>query len=126
MRFLPLTPLLILVLGCTPTPPVPAPVHGTVSVNGQPLRGGTIVFVPDRQRGNRGEVSHAVLADDGSFELKAGAVPGWHRITVAPPADAVDLARRLEKFRYPDRSGLSREVKVGEPNNFDIRIEVDP
>src|SRR5436309_2270835 len=87
--------LLVLPLACSPAPAPLARVHGTVTVNGQPLRGGTIVFAPDRQRGGRGEVAHAVIADDGSYELKSGPGPGaaagWHRITVAPPADAVAL-----------------------------------
>jgi len=126
LRFLILLPLAG--LGCTPTPPAPARAHGTVLVNGRPLRGGTVAFVPDRQHGNRGDVSYAVVADDGSFELRnsggMGAVPGWHRITVAPPADAADLAERMEKYRYPDQSGLSREVKPGQDNDFSFRIEV--
>src|SRR5262245_40017395 len=112
--------LLAVPLACSPAPVPLARVHGTVTVNGQPLRGGTIVFAPDRQRGGRGDVAHAVIAADGTFELTSGpdrgAAPGWHRITVAPPADAVALSERLEKFRYPDLSGLSREVKAGADN----------
>ena len=126
MRLLLLALLVLFAVGCQPTSPVPARVRGTVTVNGRPLRGGTIVFVPDRQRGNRGDMAYAVVANDGSFELKAGAVSGWHRITVAPTADAVELAQRLEKYRYPDQSGLSREVKAGILNVFDIPIEVEP
>src|SRR5260370_28538341 len=114
--------------GRGPSAPAPVRAHGPVLVNGRPLRGGTVAFVPDRQRGNRGDVSFAVVADDGSFELKGpngmGAVPGWHLVTVAPAVDAADLAQRMEKYRYPDQSGLSREIKIGQDNLFEFRIEV--
>ncbi len=121
--------LSVFALGCEPTPAAQARVHGTVTVNGRPLRGGTIVFVPDRQRGNRGDVAQAVVGEDGRFELRGkhgmGAVPGWHRITVAPPPDATDLVQRMEKYRYPDQSGLSREIKAGSDNQCDIQIELE-
>ena len=121
--------LSVIALGCEPAPADQARVHGTVTVNGRPLRGGTIVFVPDRQRGNRGDVAQAAVGEDGRFELRGkhgmGAVPGWHRITVAPRPDAADLVQRMEKFRYPDQSGLTREVKAGTDNSFDIHIELE-
>ena len=117
-------------LACKPSPPALAKVRGIVTVNGSPLRRGTIVFAPDRQRGARGDVAHAVIADDGSYELATtqgpGAAPGWHRITVAPPADAGDLIERMDKYRYPESSGLTREVKPNESNEFEIRIVLEP
>ena len=67
-----------------------APVEGRVLFRGQPLRGGTIVFTPDPDRGNSGPLATAEIGADGRFVLtsggKPGAVPGWHRVTVAPPA----------------------------------------
>jgi hypothetical protein len=118
--------LSLLLVGCDPAPAPLARVHGKVTVNGVPLRGGIIVFAPDEKRGNRGPLSHAQIKDDGSYELKAkegmGAAPGWHRITVAPPPDDNRLVNRLEQYRNPEMSGLTHEVKAGQDNTCDIKI----
>lgn len=126
-----IVPLLVLavgVVGCSPTPPAPARVRGQVLVNGQPLSRGTIVLIPDSTRGTRGELAMASLDADGRFDFPgspgAKIAPGWHRITIAPPSGAGDFADRMDKYRYPDLSGLSKEVKAGEENIFEIRIEL--
>jgi len=120
--------LLLLPLGCKPSAPPLARVHGKVTVNGLPLRGGFIVFAPDEKRGNRGPLSHARIQDDGSYELSAkdgpGASPGWHRITVAPAPDNTGLVARMEQYRNPELSGLTHEVKTGQENVCDVRIVV--
>ena len=126
---------LLLAVGCGGTPPPFAPVKGKVSYQGRPLTTGTIVFTPDPVRGTSGPLARADIQPDGSYQLKsseqAGAVPGWHRVTVL----AIDAApqwnsqqpvvpRSLIPPRYsdPSLSGLAREVKPGEENtlNFDL------
>jgi len=131
MRFLRLRVvlcLLPLLLGCQPGPAPLARVHGKVMVNGQPLRGGVIVFAPDEKRGNRGPLSHASIQEDGSYELNAkegaGATLGWHRITLTAPPEKSALVTGMEKYRNPDLSGLTYEVKPGQDNVCDIRIKV--
>jgi hypothetical protein len=114
-----------------------APVRGKVSYRGQLLRSGTIVFAPDASRGNRGELAYADIQPDGSYTLKtgdaAGAVPGWHRVTVCSllPAAApfpgqrapLPLSLLPPRYRDPTLSGLACEVKAGEPNNIDIQLD---
>ena len=128
------TRLLLLCLGilpaaCNRAPPPLVAVHGTVQVNGRPLRGGTVVFTPDNARGARGPVSFAVLDVDGAFVLSSengpGAVRGWHRITVAPPAESEALIAGLERYRHPDLSGLEFEVREGQDNNVVLKLEWD-
>jgi hypothetical protein len=119
--------LLLLAAGCSHAPAPQLPVHGTVQVNGRPLRGGTVVFTPDAKRGARGPVSFAVLDDNGAFVLGnengPGAVRGWHLITVAPPPESTDLIAGLERYRHPDFSGLEFEVRPGQDNTVTLKLE---
>jgi hypothetical protein len=120
--------LLILPAGCN-RPATLVKVRGKVTLNGRPLRAGTVVFAPDEQRGVHGPLSYAVLDQEGAFELATdngpGAVPGWHRVTVAPPPESTELIIGLERYRNPDSSGLRYEVKAGQDNNFTIALTWD-
>jgi len=105
-----------------------APVHGTIYYKQQPLKGGTIVFVPDSDRGTRGPMAKAEIKPDGTYTLStgpdSGCVPGWHRITIKgsdQPAPGTTLALPSH-FCDPDTSGLSREVKSGQDNSIDIYL----
>ena len=116
--------------GCGTRPPALVPVTGKLTLNGRPLKRATIVFTPDRTKGASGPQSFDVTADDGAFRLRTtdgmGAVPGWHQITVAPPANDAELMALMEKFLDPDRSGLSREVKAGAANVIALALDVTP
>ena len=121
----------LLPLGCGEQKPTLAPVRGTVYFRGAPLRGGTIVFTPDAERGGHGPLACARIGPDGAYALttgsESGAVPGWHRVTVkalpppngAPPADALLPAR----YSDPEQSGQSREVKADAPNVLDFHLD---
>jgi hypothetical protein len=114
-----------------------ASVRGVVSYRGLPLHSGVIVFTPDVSRGTRGALAHADIQADGSYVLKtgeaSGAVPGWHRITVlavqgnsAPPTGmrfSIPQSVLPERYRDPDMSGLTREVKSTQPNVIDFELD---
>jgi hypothetical protein len=104
------------------------PVQGKVYYRGQPLVSGMVVFAPDADRGTHGELATGAIQPDGSFKLKsadkAGAVAGWHRVTVM----AVELTpepRALLPARYSDPrlSGLLCEVKAGRDNAINFNLE---
>jgi hypothetical protein len=127
MRLRLLVLCLLLTAGCHRAPPPQVAVRGKVLVNGEPLRGGTVVFTPDEKRGARGPVSFAILDGDGAFDLASengpGAIAGWHRVTVAPPASSADLIAGLARYRHPDLSGLEYEVKPGQENIATFQLE---
>ncbi len=127
MRYLLLGLCLILALGCNREPPRQLRVHGKVYVNGRPLAGGTVVFIPDEKRGARGPMAFAELDADGGFDLATeigpGAIVGWHLITVAPSPDSTDLIAALERYRHPDLSGLDYEVREGSDNDVVLKLE---
>lgn len=127
--------LLTLGAGCESKPRLAA-VRGRVTYKGSPLHLGSIVFTPDALRGNRGTQARADIQPDGTFELRtgdvAGAVPGWHRVTVlavelvaVTPGDLPTLPRVLLPGRYgdPELSGLTREVLAGRENQCDLDLE---
>jgi hypothetical protein len=107
-------------------------VKGYVTFRGQPLRGGTIVFAPDRDRGGTGKTLIATIGDDGGYVLTgppdSGIPPGWYRVAISEPASSEYDSSLGWGFpaalRRPDLSGLEREVKIGQDNVFDFLIEL--
>src|SRR5438552_2308150 len=83
--------LLTLSAGCSKRAPELVGVRGTVFYRGEPVRGGTVVFAPDPDRGGSGPLAIAEIQPDGTYVLRTdgenGAVPGWHRVTVSPAED---------------------------------------
>src|SRR6266446_1367046 len=115
--------------GCDQGTPALAPVTGKVFFQNQPLPRGTIVFVPDADRGNNGPLAQGTIQAGGSYtvqtEGKPGAAPGWYRVTViaveAPAAYSTSRSsapRSLvpERYRDPQLSDLTCEVKAGQEN----------
>jgi hypothetical protein len=114
---------LLLAAGCSRGPTL-APVSGRVFYRGKPLSGGTIVFTPAPERGNSGPLATSAIGPDGRYTLstdgKKGAVPGWHRITIASAPKSTALPR---DYRDPELSGLVREVKPGDPDPIDLHLD---
>ena len=126
--------LLALAAGCEPGADHLAPVCGKLSYQGKPLRTGTIVFTPDALRGTRGSMARADIQPDGTYSLRSNGMPGaavgWHRVTVMATESVpvtvasggveadVMMPRSLlpERYRDPELSGLSRQVRPGQEN----------
>src|SRR5262245_8211006 len=127
----------LLLAGCGGEQPKLALVHGKVSHDGVPLPGGSIVFTPDAARGNTGPLACAEIQPDGTYSLRTadqpGAAPGWHRVTVvsvsvAPPpgpGQRFTVPRSLVDSRYrdPNLSGLTCEVKPAQDNVLDFNLD---
>ena len=116
--------LLVLLAGCGRAEVKLAPVQGRVLYRGRPLAGGTIVFTPDADRGGSGPLACGEIGPDGHYTLhtgdEPGAVPGWHKITVAGARGDRLLPRR---YSDPEGSGQGREVKAGQTNSLDLDLE---
>jgi hypothetical protein len=125
------------VVGCGRTKPEGlASVTGMVNYRGRPLTSGTIVFVPDAERGTNGALARADIQADGSYHLKCGdaigTVPGWHRVTVTcvedgglAPGQILVVPRSVlpAKYQDPQMSGLTCEVKPGQENTINLNLE---
>ena len=62
-------------------------VHGKVIYKGEPVKYGTVSFVPDPSKGTKGPIAMGTIKDDGSYVLSTsdagdGAVVGHHKISV--------------------------------------------
>ena len=128
--------LLLLLGGCGRAPLTP--VHGKVSYKGYALQSGVIVFTPDTTRGERGSIAVGKILQDGSYSLStadaAGASAGWYRVTVSSLAStsysqiggqgfAYPQSLLPEKYRDPEQSMLTCEVKPGRTNNIDFNLD---
>ncbi len=102
------------------------PVEGRVWIQGQLLSGGTIVFVPDEEKGHHGRMAMAVIETGGVYRLLTdklpGAEPGWYRVSIAP-TDSLGGSRIAKKFSDPNHSGIHRQIRPGVPNSIDITLD---
>jgi len=116
--------LLALVLGCSSgdQPPL-GRVRGKVTLDGQPLAGATIMFMP--QQGRR---SRAITNSDGSYELSytrdtKGAVAGSHTVMITTADEDEPGTERLPA-RYHSGLELKEQVASGKNNiDFDLKSE---
>jgi hypothetical protein len=120
--------LLLLAVGCGGSTDERAEVLGRVFYRGKPVEGGTVVFAPDASRGGSGPLASAEIQPDGRYRLttgdKSGAVPCWHRVTIAPAGPAGTATPALPpRYRDPDLSGQCHEVKPGRENTIDLNLD---
>ncbi len=132
-------PLLFLAVatGCSGPAKEPLyPVAGTITVKGQPLTAGTVVFHPDRDKGNKEKREpRATISSDapGRYQLSTdnqeGAPAGWYKVTVyahKPGSGSTSPPEWLVAPKYGDEktSGLSVEVtKEARSGAYDLKLD---
>jgi hypothetical protein len=103
--------------------PVTSSVHGEITLDGKPIDGGQITFVP----AGAGAVPAQATIEGGKYEIKAAKGPSvgkckievrWSKKTgrkiQAPPAGEVEETRQIIPAAYNDKSTLSFEIKPGD------------
>lgn len=129
--------LLMMAEGCSRTPVPLTPVSGKVNYKGFGLQGGTIVFTPDASRGESGRIAFGKIHSDSSYQLftgeSEGAAAGNYRVTVISTANAnlqtpgqpfaAPYSLLPDKYRDPDLSKVSCEVKPNRPNIIDFNLD---
>jgi hypothetical protein len=118
------------------------PVTGRVTLDGQPLDGGSISFSPaDPGQANSVSVGARIAAGSYSMRRADGPTPGKYRVAIlgdeeatAPPTDEAPgpmpkrSARQPVKEskvpgKYNTKSTLTADVKAGESNTFDFDLK---
>jgi hypothetical protein len=94
--------------------PALVPVTGKVVFKNEGLTAASIYFIPDAEKGNRGQMASSVLQMDGSFTMEtypkgAGVVPGSYKVTIT-------ASRRPEKElkQYGDAKTTPLTIDVPE------------
>lgn len=129
--------VLMLAAGCSRAPEKTYPVEGRVTLDGKPLKGGTVLF-ESIQPGTSGKcyTARGTIDSQGRYRLSTftfgdydGAVPGRHRAMILPdlsqvpdrpgarpPVDVPD------KYQSPETTDLEYEVKPGQENRIDVEL----
>jgi hypothetical protein len=125
----------VVLAGCSAGDQFPTEkVSGKITYKNQPVTTGTVVFVPN------GDMPSATgeIKPDGTYELTTyeendGAVIGTHQIMVTAvedmanklPEERSGTPRSLvpQKYSNYSTSGLTAEVKEGEPNTVNLELK---
>lgn len=126
--------------GCGGGGPALAPVSGTVTLKGQPVKSGTIILESAGSRPATGKIREGQIVDMTTFETGDGAPIGTHNVAInvtaeassavmENPGDAAALDRNYmggaslipARFSDPTTSGFKAEItKEKNELSFDI------
>jgi hypothetical protein len=113
------------------------PVAGTLTLDGKPIPGYGIAFIPDTTKGNTEHVGCFGLFDSqGRYQLKAdgvkgsehgtGAPLGWYKVVLVDGLESMKNLPRINihpKFKDDSKTPLSVEVVANpEPGHYDFKV----
>jgi hypothetical protein len=125
--------------GCGPSGPRLEPVSGKVTLDGTPLKSGTVTLVADESKGTKQVgTSAGAIGSDGTYKIttdgKDGAPLGWYKVvvvTMGPGMGQVDTgplnatARPTPQPKYADqtKTDLSFEVTASpKAGAYDLKL----
>ena len=116
------TVTLFSLMGCGEPGPKTVEVKGTVSVNGTPIKLGTIMFVPDQA----GATAYGEINPEGQYVAKVA--PGTYKVAInavghpnGPEGPVVNYAP--EKYSTEQTSGLTATVPEEGETTIDFDLE---
>ena len=131
--------LLLLIFGCSK--PDVGTVAGRVTLDGQPLSTGTIVF----EDAKRGISVNAALASDGTYTArtydKPGLSPGSYQVAIRPglvgsgeaplvgdadSSSGASVSTIPQRYRSVRTSELTADVQLGDNRPFDFALTSEP
>jgi hypothetical protein len=123
----------VLLSGCSGNNQGRLSLRGTVSVNGVPIKTGTIIFAP---MGDPAVITHSGAAiTDGKYAVAAdkGVTPGEYRVQIFASEDTgkvdmssgmpVKIMRPLVPPKYNEKSELTVSVAKGKSYDFDLAVD---
>jgi len=115
-----------------------APVSGIVTLDGKVVTQGSVIFTPPQGWPAKGELDAEGRFTLSTYKQGDGAIVGGHAVAVIAES-GVDPSEHFErpppapvKWLIPERygsrttSGLTAEVKSGEPNEVTLELFTDP
>lgn len=109
--------LLVATLGCSDGRPKRVPISGQVLIDGEPIKAGSIRFVPDGARPSASDLDAEGRFTLRCFEENDGAVIGTHRVEVAAREIIGESVRWYAPKEYSDYRSSGLTVEVKEPND---------
>jgi hypothetical protein len=118
-----------------------APVSGKVILDGKPLAGATVTFMPAETKGAPGPPSSGITDENGQYSLTLttdhsikGAVVGKHKVSISAIEGGSDGAAganpkpRVEKVsaEYNANTTLTFDVPAGGTTSADFKIDNPP
>lgn len=123
-----------------------SPVEGDVSLDGKPVAGASIQFVPQGKgrdaTGGTDQDGHFVMS---TFQPKDGVLPGSYKVVISPPSGVADSTKYAtseeamaaaakqpakkaastfpQKYTRPDQTPLTQEVPVTGKVRFDLKSQ---
>jgi len=134
IRFSVAAAAVILLAGCEKTPFEVAPVRGTVTIDGQPLTIGRVMFAPAATSDglNAGKPALGTIRTGGGYVLSTygeddGAVVGEHTVTILGPPKrlpgATPVSTRVNGLTFSRLTVPRRfSVAAGQENQIDIKL----
>ncbi len=124
MRFLLLTILALLILGCGRGGPKTARVSGTITMSGKPLSNVGVTFLPTK----KGPAGVGNTNENGEFTLTTvrrgdGAVIGKHKVTVGAAEEGQKGLSIPDSYGSPHTTKLAADVESGKINTFTFNLE---
>jgi hypothetical protein len=112
------------------------PVSGTVSLDGEPLSGGSIQFTPAADSAGA-PITGGSPIENGRFSIARtdGLVPGKYRVSISKPdqksvaqtkgpvAKGTQLAKELIPMKYNARTELSAEIPKGGTSSLNFELK---
>lgn len=134
IAFLPVAALLVAATGCGAKQDGfdYQPVTGKVTMDGQPLAGATVAFIPQSNALESGRPSTGMTDESGTFTLTSmggqdGAVVGDHVVSISTKVIDMDtqelLSQETVPRKYNDRSELTFTVPLNGSDDADFALE---
>ena len=109
------------------------PVSGTVTLDGQPLKGGVLLFHPDDSKGNTVRVSCTGPVSNGRYTLVtsgvtkadtgSGAPTGWFKVTLINDLPGMAEIKVHPKYLKPETTPLAIEIVDNpQPGAYDLKL----
>jgi hypothetical protein len=109
------------------------PVSGTVTLDGQPLQGGVLMFNPDESKGNTARVGCSGPVKNGRYSLVTagvtqidtgtGAPLGWYKVTLLTDLPGTPEIKVDKKYLRPETTPLQVEiVENPKPGHYDLQL----
>ncbi len=115
----------VVLVGCGKSGTEIAPVEGTVTYRGQPLKRGRIIFEPQNDRPALGKIVDGEIVEVTTLEVGDGAVVGKHRVALysfvrEPKGMDIVPSAIPERYNRPNESGLTVTIEPGKTNKIVI------